>query len=76
MQASRTAKNLACIALMTAVGALALRWWGWSLWTALLVAVLLSCPVAMLYAWYVSRRAEAATRAAAASLRRAAGRRP
>lgn len=67
MSRSRLARNLACFVLMTAVGALVLWWWGWSFSTAFVAAVLLSCPLVMLYAWYVSRRAEAAIRSAAAS---------
>jgi hypothetical protein len=58
-----------CLLLMPGTAALVVWWWGWSMWTLLLVAVMLSCPVVLLYLWYVSRRSETAVRAATTFLR-------
>lgn len=58
-----------CLVLMPGTAGLVVWWWGWSMWTLLLVAVMLSCPVVLLYLWYVSRRSQAVVRSAAAFLR-------
>jgi Flp pilus assembly protein TadB len=76
MHLSSAVKKFICAVLMITIGALALRWWGWSLWTAFVVAVALACPIVMLYAWYLSRRAESAVQSAEESLRRSRGERP
>jgi uncharacterized membrane protein len=75
MQWLRSDKALVCVMLMTALALLALWWWGWSLWTVLIAAVVLACPVIMFLAWLASRRAEADIRSAADALQRAEKRR-
>ena len=69
MPSIRTVNKVVCLVLMPGTAALVVWWWGWSLWTLLLVAVMLSCPVVLSYLWYVSHRSEAALRAATTSLR-------
>lgn len=46
-----------CAAAMTASATLILLWWGFSLRTAVVIALLISCPLAALYAWWLARRA-------------------
>lgn len=46
-----------CALMTTALAAAILYWLGFSLLTALAAALLLSCPVALLYAWWLSRQA-------------------
>jgi hypothetical protein len=64
-----TVNKAVCLVLMPGTAALVVWWWGWSIWTLLLVAVMLSCPLVLLYLWYVSRRSEAIVRSAATCLR-------
>lgn len=46
-----------CVLATTALATAILYWRGFSLLAALAAALLLSCPVALLYAWWLSRRA-------------------
>lgn len=69
MPSMRTVNKAVCLVLMPGTAALVVWWWGWSLWTLLLVAVMLSCPLILLYLWYESYRSQAALRSAATFLR-------
>lgn len=62
MNAARTRSRyyrlgVLCAVAMTAAATLILLWWGLSLRTALAVGLLVSCPLAALYAWWASQRA-------------------
>ncbi len=46
-----------CALAMTALAAAFLAWRGFTWYSALALALLLSCPVSMLYAWWIGRRA-------------------
>jgi ubiquinone/menaquinone biosynthesis C-methylase UbiE len=46
-----------CALAMSALAAVLLAWWGFTWYTALALALLLACPVSMLYAWWLGRRA-------------------
>jgi len=46
-----------CLVATTAVATVAFLWLGLTLVTATLAAVALGCPLAALYAWWVTRRA-------------------
>lgn len=69
MPSMHTINKAACLVLMPGTAGLVVWWWGWSMWTLLLTAVMLSCPAVLLYLWYVSRRSEAIVRCATALLR-------
>ncbi len=46
-----------CLLAMAVLVAIALRFWGWSLLAALTLGIAIGCAIAMLYAWWLSRRA-------------------
>lgn len=46
-----------CVLATTAFATAILYWLGFSLLAALAAALLLSCPVALFYAWWLSRQA-------------------
>lgn len=46
-----------CVLATTALATVILYWLGFSLLAAFAAALLLSCPVALLYAWWLSRQA-------------------
>lgn len=56
LRASRGYEVAWCALATTALATAILYWLGFSLLAAL-AALLLSCPVALLYAWWLSRRA-------------------
>jgi len=58
MTCSRGTLVALCAVITTLVLTLVFRWWGVSLLTAALAVVLLSCPIAMAYAWWAERRME------------------
>ncbi len=45
-----------CALAMALLAALVLLWWGVTPLTAVLIAIFVSCLVAALYAWWLSRR--------------------
>jgi Flp pilus assembly protein TadB len=56
---SRRSYPMALCALgMAAIAVFVLVWWGVTPLTAIVAVALLACPVAGLYAWCASRRAE------------------
>jgi hypothetical protein len=62
MNAARTRSRyygvgVLCAVAMTISATLILLWWGFSLRTALVIAILISCPLAALYAWWLAQRA-------------------
>ncbi len=46
-----------CALAMALLAVLVLLWWGVTPLTAVLIAIFVSCLVAALYAWWLSRRA-------------------
>ena len=73
MNAAHTRKRyygmaMLCAVAMTIFATLILLWWGFSLRTALLVALLISCPLAALYAWWIAHRALRSTNDAIRSM--------
>jgi ubiquinone/menaquinone biosynthesis C-methylase UbiE len=57
MSTKRLHINIAfCLVAMATVVALILAWWGLSPITAVVIALAISCPLAMFYAWRLSRR--------------------
>lgn len=57
MNAGRYLNVALCLLAMTAVAAAILLWLGLSPLTALLVAIVVACPLTALYAWWLGRRA-------------------
>lgn len=62
MNAARTRSSYyrlgaTCAVIMTVAATLILLWWGFSLRTAVIIAILISCPLAALYAWWIAHRA-------------------
>ncbi len=57
LRASRGYGVAWCALATTALATAILYWLGFSLLAALAAALLLSCPVALLYAWWLSHRA-------------------
>ncbi len=55
---SRRSYFVLCALGMATLAVFILIWWGITPLTAILAVVLLGCPVAGLYAWRASRRAE------------------
>lgn len=47
-----------CALLMGALAFAAFTWFGLTLWTALLIAIAVSCPIAAILAWWQSERAQ------------------
>lgn len=69
MPSMHTVNRAVCLVLMPGAAGLVVWWWGWSMWNLLLFTVMLSCPAALLYLWYVSRRSDTVVRSAVSSLR-------
>jgi CHASE2 domain-containing sensor protein len=46
-----------CLLVLAAITTWSLRQWGFTPLTAIILALAISCPVAVLYAWWLGRRA-------------------
>ena len=46
-----------CLLTLAAIATWSLRQWGFTPLTAIILALAISCPVAVLYAWWLGRRA-------------------